>query len=326
MRPTLRLRDAAWCLAVAVVLLLVLEGPSIERSGERMEPGAERTVVLAIGRPAGWVADRLPFAGASDRVVGVLAADDPAGDPAERFDAAARSGDPVPPVTPESFRPDEVGERPPPRRPLRTMLVTGDSMILPLDAELARRTVDAGVRTVRDARVGTGISKSELADWGAIAAGQVRAERPDAVVVWLGANEGFPMPGPGGEDLECCGAAWAAEYATRARQMMETYRQDGTARVYWLTLPAPRDAGQARVARAVNAAVTVAAQAYRAHVRIVDTAGLFTPGWRYRDALAVAGRERIVRESDGIHVNALGARLAADVAQDAIARDFTVPR
>jgi hypothetical protein len=189
---------------------------------------------------------------------------------------------------------------------------------MPLDAEVARRLVgEDGVRVRRDAHVGTGISKAGLADWGELSAGQVSRDRPQAVVVWLGANEGFAMRG-----VECCGAAWAAEYATRARRMMETYRRRGAARVYWLTLPIPRDGDQARVARTVNAAIFAAASAYRAHVRVLDMARVFTPGGRYRDAMEVDGRDRIVREADGIHVNALGARLAADAVERAIARDF----
>ena len=51
--------------------------------------------------------------------------------------------------------------------------------------------------------------------------------KPDAVVVFIGANEGFPMKGAGGREVECCGADWAALYANRARRMAATYRQNG---------------------------------------------------------------------------------------------------
>ena len=101
----------------------------------------------------------------------------------------------------------------------------------------------------RDPHVGTGISKSGLLDWGRLSTEQVREREPDAVVVFIGANEGFELPGPDGRELKCCGPAWAAEYAYRVRRMMNTYRQGGRARVYWLTVPAPRDAtvgGRAR--------------------------------------------------------------------------------
>ena len=86
--------------------------------------------------------------------------------------------------------------------------------------------------------------------------------------------------------------------------MMNTYRQGGDARVYWLTLPLPRDRDLQEVARAVNAAIGVAAEPYRAQVRVLDMAELFTPGGRYRDAMEVDGRRQIVRDADGIHLNA----------------------
>ena len=69
-------------------------------------------------------------------------------------------------------------------------------------------------------------------------------------------------------------------------------------------------------------AVDVAAQPFRAHVRVRDMAELFTPGDRYRDAMTVDGRRRIVRDPDGIHLNPTGAGIAADVLLDAVRRDF----
>src|SRR5258707_923560 len=66
-RPTgrrLRARDAVICVFVAAVLLVLLEGRSIRSSGDKMEPGVERTVVRAVGAPTGWLADQLPLADA----------------------------------------------------------------------------------------------------------------------------------------------------------------------------------------------------------------------------------------------------------------------
>jgi hypothetical protein len=76
------------------------------------------------------------------------------------------------------------------------------------------------------------------------------------------------------------------------------------------------------VARSVNAGIEVAAQPFRAQVRVVDMAALFTPGGRYRDAMTVGGRRQIVRENDGIHLNETGAQVAADPVLTAIRRDF----
>jgi hypothetical protein len=213
-------------------------------------------------------------------------------------------------VTPEAFDPAVLGA-PVERRPLKRILVTGDSMAMPLDTELARRLSRDDVQTDRDPHVGTGISKSALVDWGKLSTDQMQDSDHDAVVVFIGANEGFPMDGADGREATCCGADWAAAYATRARLMMDTYRRRGAARVYWLRLPAPRDPDQAKVARVVNAAVDAAAAPLRAHVRVLDLSAVFTPGGRYRAAMPVGGKETIVRESDGIHLNEAGAKLLA---------------
>ena len=193
---------------------------------------------------------------------------------------------------------------------------------MPLDAEVARRLEDDGIEVIRDPQVGTGISLAQVGDWGSISVRQAREEEPDAVVVFIGANEGFPLPEPGGGDVQCCGADWAAVYATRVRRMMDTYRQGGEARVYWLTLPMPRDEDRQEVARVVNEAIGVAAQPYRVHVRLLDMVELFTPGGEYRDSMEIDGEEKIVRESDGVHLNAEGAELAAETVLDALEEDF----
>jgi hypothetical protein len=126
------------------------------------------------------------------------------------------------------------------------------------------------------------------------------------------------MPGPGGRQVKCCGPDYAAVYANRVRRMMDTYRQKGLARVYWLTLPTPRGKDRQEVARTVNAAIQVAAEPLRSTVRVFDTVPIFTPGAKYRDAM----NGKIVRQADGIHLNEAGARIAADRVVAMIDRDF----
>jgi lysophospholipase L1-like esterase len=316
-------RDAVLCVALAVALLVLFEGRSVRHAGEEMRPGWERSLVLAVGHPTGWIADRLPLADAANKLTAWLGPDDDSSGPGGFDDtASARAAAGVPPVTPDAFDPAQLGAKPPPPRPLRKVLVTGDSMAMPLDAELARRLSGDAIKTERDPHVGTGISRSEIVDWGRLSVKQTK-DQPEAVVMFMGANEGFPMK-VGGRQVQCCGADWAAAYADRARRMMATYRRNGAARVYWLTLPAPRDADRREIARAVNAAIDVAAEPYRAQVRVLDMAQTFTPGWRYRDAMSVGGRDQIVRESDGIHLNDTGAGVAADVVLQRMRSDFRI--
>ena len=317
-------RDAIICIGLCTLLLVLFEGHSLRRSGEEMRPGWERTLVLAAGRPAAELTDGLGLAGVKDRLVGWV-------HPGQTlsghggFDQASVSvaAGGVPPVTPDAFDPRALGQQPVPPRALRTVLVTGDSLAQPLDAKIARAFSKAndGVKVVRDARIGTGISQTDVVDWGRLSVAQVRKQHPDAIVVFMGANEGFPMRS-GGHTVKCCGSPWAAAYAYRVRQVMSTFRQAGTARVYWLNLPAPRDGARRQISRAVNAAIAVAAEPYRAQVRVVELASLFTPGGHYRDAMAVDGRQRIVRESDGIHLNDEGAQVALAPVLAALRADY----
>ena len=323
-----RARDGILALLVALVIVVLCAGPSIRDSGEEMDPGWQRDLVLVFGKPAGAIGGALPFAGWVDDLTAWVSPDEDLGDEggfetagAPGAGTAAGGGSAV---GPDAFTPGQLGEPAPPKRPLRTLLVTGDSMTMPLDAVLARRLAGDGVKTLREPHIGTGISKTDLLDWGSLAAKQARQDA-DAVVVFIGANEGFPFPPArkGGAPIECCGADWAAVYATRVRQMMDAYRRDGAARVYWLALPLPRDGARRKIARAVNAAIDVAAEPYRSQVRVLDLAELFTPDGRYRVSMDVDGRDTVVREPDGVHLNDAGAQLAADAVQRALDADFT---
>jgi uncharacterized protein len=281
-------RDAIMVVLVALVLLVLFEGTSVREAGEEMQPGVERSVVLAVGKPAGWMADRLPL------------------HKANLFSWASFEND---------IGASGGGSG------ARTVLVTGDSMAMPLDVELARRLAGRrGTRVLRDPRLGTGVSKSGFLDWRKLSSQQVRRYHPDAIVVFIGANEGFPMPGPGGRQVRCCGRDWVSVYAGRVRRIMGNYRQGGKARVYWLTLPLPRDGARQEIAHAVNSALGAT---HVPQARVLDIESVFTPGG-YRDAMKVDGRQRIVRNADGIHLNDTGAGVAAKLVESKLDADFGI--
>ncbi len=300
-----RARDALVVVFLAALLLVLFQGGAVRGGAEELSPGVGRDVVEVVGEPTGWIADNLPLAGHTDDALAWLETD---GGPA----TPAATGD-------------------------RTLLVTGDSLAMPLDTELARRYAGGETAVERDAHVGTGISKSDLVDWRELAARQARRFEPTAVVVLIGANEGFSLPSAervprsgatarggvaaasgSGSEVACCGAGWQAAFASRVATMIEAYRRDGAARVYWLTVPRPRDPARQEIADAVNDAVRDAAEAAGDGVTVIELDDTFAPDGGYADAIDVDGRERIVREQDGIHLNAAGAAVAADLVQDAV--------
>jgi hypothetical protein len=196
------------------------------------------------------------------------------------------------------------------------LLATGDSMIQILDSFLRQDVAGRRASVRSDARVATGISKPSLLDWAAHARTQAARLRPDVTVMFIGANDGFRMAG-----ADCCGAAWIAEYARRARAMMRTYARGGRGRVYWLLLPAARGGIFRETFPAVNAALRAAARGLADDVRLIELDEVFTPGGRYRASMRIGGRRVRVRQSDGVHLNARGAALAAELVVRALRRD-----
>jgi lysophospholipase L1-like esterase len=196
-----------------------------------------------------------------------------------------------------------------------SVLVTGDSMAQLFDHHVADG-LGGGAAVRSEAHVSTGLSKPSMLDWVANSRAQARRVRPDVTIVFIGANDGFPMPTPSGATAPCCDSSWVEEYARRAAQMMRAYRRGSAGRVYWLTLPAPRGGSFRAVFGPVNAAIRRAARRTRG-VQVVPIDRIFTPGFVYRDTLLWGGRNVAVRQGDGVHLNDAGASIAA---QKTIAR------
>ena len=79
------------------------------------------------------------------------------------------------------------------------LLATGDSMIQIVDGDLAQRLHGRRGTTVRsDAHIGSGLTKPSELDWLRKARGQASGFKPDVTVVFLGANDGYPLRATGG--------------------------------------------------------------------------------------------------------------------------------
>jgi hypothetical protein len=227
-------------------------------------------------------------------------------------------------VTPESFDATAIGTDPPTPLELNKLLITGDSMSIPMDSVIAQRLADQGVEVVRDPHLGSAISDEEFLDWGQLSNAQVRDEDPDAVVMFIGAGEGFPLETPGGGEVECCSPEYAAAYANRVRQVMQTYVGEPDKRLYWLTVPRSRNDRQWEISQLVNESARIAAVPWLSQIRIIDLVPIFTPGGVYRDSMEIDGADTIVRDSDGLHLTRPGAELAADAVMERLSADFAV--
>jgi hypothetical protein len=204
------------------------------------------------------------------------------------------------------------------------VLATGDSMIQYVDIALAKQLKPKHLRVRSDAHVGTGISKPFQFDWLGHARKIAHSYRPHATVVFLGANEGFPLRWHG-KKRNCCSRPWRQAYAARAQTMMKSFERGGDARLYWLTLPAARPHRWNRIYRAVNQALRSAAGREGDRVSLLDMGAVFTPSGRFQQTIKRGGRRVTVRQRDGIHLNVAGARIAAQVVVRQMHRDTLFP-
>lgn len=197
-----------------------------------------------------------------------------------------------------------------PAAPRPTLLVTGDSMIQGIDAILGEK-LKKTYRVVGQTRPGTGVSKPLDTPWTTVARQQASKHKPAVTVVLLGGNDGFKMKTAAGQEVECCGEPWRAEYAERIERMAIAYARRGAGTVIWGLLPPAKRTDLHEQMDAVNDSIRRMARRMP-EVHLVGLDKIFGP--EYRDT--VQGRK--VRDPDGLHFNLAGQRIAAQAIIDAL--------
>jgi lysophospholipase L1-like esterase len=202
-----------------------------------------------------------------------------------------------------------VGVRPPASLPaLPVVLTTGDSLMESVDALLGDRLIDRA-RMRSDVRPGSGLTNTFFVSWSKLPAAQMRRYRPAATVVFLGANDAWPLTTADGAVVPCCSEQWIAEYARRARRAMKAYLRRRGGAVIWMNVPATKDPKRKASNDAVNAGLARAVTGLH-RAAVLDMAALFTPGGVYRDYMTDRGVRVRVRQADGVHLSSAGAAIA----------------
>jgi lysophospholipase L1-like esterase len=190
------------------------------------------------------------------------------------------------------------------------LLAVGDSEMQILDDFLGQDLGAHGVDVTSDARISTGLTKPFFFDWQGHARQQAAGLRPDATVMFIGANDGFSVAGAHGQPVLCCGPGWSGGYANLVAQMMRTYLRGAAGRVYWFVLPDPRPGSFSSLFGGVDSGIRRAARRFPGRVSLIDAQSFFTPGG-YRDFMTYQGQGFVIHESDGVHLSTAADRVAA---------------
>ena len=97
----------------------------------------------------------------------------------------------------------------------------------------------------------------------------------------------------------------------------------GQRRVYWMGLPAVRDAKMDRDYRALNEALKTAAS-HVPGVRYVDVRGISLVKGKFSDYLYDAGKRILARQPDGIHFTYEGSKIPAELVLQTAAPDMHI--
>jgi lysophospholipase L1-like esterase len=340
---TQSIRQVALVVAGFLVAIVLLESDGLASWANHLEIGPLRTVAVPVTAAVQKVLQPLGVAAVRDHALEVLAragwTDDAAllakaANPPRACDlpgisggtAPASANNPHPVTSPGSGFPAPgaltplLGDVPrttvldplPPVEPgkQRVVALTGDSMMaVGLSAELMREAAgDKNLRIVKAFRSGTGLARPEVFNWIDEYPAMLGSEKPDVVIVAIGANDGqgfvvdrkvLPY---GSED-------WQKVYQGRLAEFLAMVGEGG-ARVVWVGLPPMRGHDyDEKIADLNRIAYTVVSQSPRATwwnpaSYVGDDAG------KFREYVTRAnGKTMRIRSTDGIHLSDEGASL-----------------
>lgn len=212
----------------------------------------------------------------------------------------------VPRITPLTPLPPAAQGQP------RVVALVGDSMMaVGLSDILLRETAgDHNLHVIRAFKSGTGLARPDVFDWMQEYPAMIGNEKPDAVIVAIGANDGQGFT-EDGKTIPFGSEAWVRVYQQRTADFLNLLTQNG-AHVVWVGLP-PMKAGAyndraAEINRIAYSVVSRNPQAawWNPQPFIGDEAG----GFREMETLP-GGRLMRIRAADGIHLSDDGAALLA---------------
>jgi len=341
-------RQVRTVILVALLTAVLLDSAGFVGSGQGMPPGLSRTLILAVGLPVDAAARILHLGDPKRWLDAALGHPD-----VTAGGAGMESGPPLPTrdlgaiagvvsrngelrwggerVTGGSRasaaahlrRPHLRLRRPTRSDPLR-VLVTGDSLSDYIGQQLAAITAGSGlVDVTTTARDGTGLTNPGLFNWEIGARQEVTGQRYDAVVMVVGANDGWPMRANGRAIKAVASSAWASEYARRIVTVEHAFTAGGRGRqVLWVGPPVARSATWARIFARLNSAARFAAP-LEPGGQYVDIAGPTSAHGRYADYLSSpGGRPVLARQPDGVHFSYEGSVFPARVILRALEADF----
>ena len=343
---TLPAGHALLVLIGALLFAMIFNSHAMVHAGEGMPAGTTRNLVLDVAKPLDRVThdlyldrprkgldwlfghqanptgpsalSQLPPA-ADNRPLGSAKNPSPSAAPSAGGGSSAKAT-PAP-------KPAIVKLRVPTKADPLKLLVAGDSMTEFLGPALFNAgSADGKLTGDTETKYGTGLVRPDFFDWSIYAQQLVDQQKPEAVVVMMGGNDGQGITLANGTVLADGTDAWAKEYRRRVEVIMRIFAGDGKRRVYWIPMPIPRNAKLAVDYHLMDLAVADAAAVVPGVTDVNLTQRLSNHG-QYSDYLpGLNGQTILARTQDGIHLSQSGANLAAALVLNVLNKDWHLTR
>jgi len=203
------------------------------------------------------------------------------------------------------------------------VVLIGDSLAEPLLDTLPEALPNDGkVVLRRPLRQVYGLIRPESAEELRKIEDALKSERSHIAVVFVGADERQPLRLPNGRRIGVTQTQWREEYGRRIDQAMKLLKRYNLA-TYWVGQPIVRRSDWNDDVQVMNEIVRE--KALLNQIRYVDIYQAFADDEGNYNSRGpdVTGRERVLREGDGVHLTMAGARKLAHFIEREMRRDIS---
>jgi hypothetical protein len=200
--------------------------------------------------------------------------------------------------------------------PLRVLEI-GDSLGIDLGDQLKSQLDATGMARTTVASVGdSGLSNTTYFDWQGHLAGLLNTDRPQIVVVFMGANDdqGLYVNGMASAPGTL---TWVEGYAQRVDELVREARSSG-ARVVWVGMPLMANPNLDAAMQRENTIYERETETFSATLYVSSISALDASGVYETNGEDTSGRHVALRTPDGVHLTPAGAGVLARAVINAV--------
>jgi len=208
--------------------------------------------------------------------------------------------------------------------PQAKILLVGDSMIKEHTGIVFERNLqNMGFEVIRESKYSTGFTNTAYFDWTARVQQLIATHTPEAVIVYMGANDGQKIWSETNQTYYAFGhPEWKNEYRANVYDFLQA-ATTSTKKIYLMGHPIAPSADFTSKFRVINDVFAGAENDFET-LTFVDVWQHFAPQDRFERVIEFEGKRLYVKFEDGVHLTNHGSEIAFDVLRGELVEDVLV--